>query len=323
MPAAIPAKTAPKIGLRFDGPEIPARTFLDAAGTLLALLGEVGRSLPGATPIDWQVADFRGEDATATGVAPSVALRLDWDAVPADGFLEAAKALLEILSEVGRSLSDRKTVSWCIAHFDGGGSAIALRPAAEDDPAHAAGVITATVCGLAEMDASTLRPAHFSDKALRFARRLGAVAGQQGAGIELSASGGPAGERVQVLSGRIEAHGRQMLRRPREYGSVEGTLGALTIHGRNAFSVYDAITGKRIECVCDRETIEEVIQHLGKRVSVSGELRYGSDEEPKKVLVEDFRLLGVGPLPQAEDVRGLFADDPVDIEEWSRYVRER
>ena len=322
MPVTVPAETAPTVGLRFDGPEIPARTFLDAAGTLLELLGEVGRSLPGATPIDWQVADFRGEDANATGAAPSVALRLDWDAVPPDGFLEAAKSLLEILSEVGRSLSDRKTVSWCIAHFDGGGRAIALRPAADDDPAHAAGAITATVCGLAEMDASTVRPAHFSDKAVRFARRLGRVAGQHGAGIELSASGGPAGGQTQVLSGRVEAHGRQMLRRPREFGSVEGTLEALTIHGRNAFSVYDAITGKRVECVCDREMLEQVVEHLGKRVLVRGEIRHPGDGKSKRVLVEGFRLLGVGPLPQADDVRGLFADDPVDIEEWSRYVRE-
>lgn len=254
---------------------------------------------------------------------PAVTLRLGGDAVPADGFLDAAESLLEILSEVGRSLSHRRTVSWRLSRTDGGGVAIALRPAAEDDPAHAAGVITATVCGLAEMDASTERPAHFSDKALRFARRIGEVAGQQGAGIELSTSGVPAGDRVQVLSGRVEAHGLQMLRRPREYGSVEGTLGALTIHGRNAFSVYDAITGKRIECICDRETLEQVIEHLGKRVLVRGEIRHPGDGKSKRVLVKGFRLLGVGPLPQAEDVRGLFADDPVDIEEWSRYVRGR
>lgn len=323
MPAAVPAETAPTIGLHFDGPEIPARTFLDAAGALLTLLDEVGRSLPGASPIDWQVADVRGESAAATGTAPSVALRVDGRQVPAKAFLEAAKSLLEILSEVGRSLSDRQTVSWCIAHFDGGGGAIALRPAVDDDPAHATRAITSTLCGLAEMDASGLRPAHFSDKALQFARRLGKVAGRRGGGITLSASGGPEGERVQVVSGRVEAQARQALRRPREYGSVEGTVEGLTIHGRNAFSVYDSITGKRVECVCDRETIEKIIEHLGKRVNVRGEFRYGSDEEPKKVIVEDFQLLGVGPLPQAEDVRGLFADDPVDIEEWSRYVRER
>lgn len=321
MPATVAAETAPTIGLHLDGPEIPARTFLDAAGSLLTLLDEVGRSLPGASPIDWQVADFRGESASATGTAPSVALRFDGDGVPAEAFLEAAKSLLEILSEVGRSLSDRQTVSWCIGHFDGGSGAVALRPAADDDQADAARAITSTVRGLAEMDASALRPAHFSDKALQFARRLGKVAGQREPGIALSASGGPTGERVQVVSGRVEAHARQALRRPREYGSVEGTVEALTIHGKSAFSVYDSVTGKRVECVCDRETIERVIEHLGKRINVRGEFRYGSDEEPKKVIVEDFRLLGVGPLPQAEDVLGLFADDPIDIEEWSRYVR--
>ena len=123
----------------------------------------------------------------------------------------------------------------------------------------------------------------------------------------------------------VAAPGRQKRRRPSplEYGSVEGTLEALTILGRDAFAVRDAVTGKRIECICDRPTLERVTEHLGKRALVRGEIRRPGDGEVKRVIVEGFRLLGVGPLPQTEDVRGMFADDPVDIEEWSRYVREK
>lgn len=260
-----------------------------------------------------------------TETVPTVSLRLDGDDISAEAFLEAARSLLDLLSEVGRSLSGREAISWRISGLSTGSANLALQPTPATDPAHAGRTISSTVVGLAEMDTGGARPPHFSDKALRSATKLGRLASTDGAAVAVRASGGPAGERVQVLSGRLVEHGRQMLRRPSplEYGSVEGTLEALTIHGQDAFSVYDAITGKRIECVCDRETLERAAEHLGKRVLVRGEIRRPGDGESKKVIVEGFRLLGIGPLPQTEDVRGMFADDPVDIEEWSRYVREK
>lgn len=256
-------------------------------------------------------------------IVPTVSLRLDGDEVTADAFLEAARSLLDLLSEVGRSLSKEKTISWRISDLSTGSAAIELQPAPTIDRDHAGDTIASTVGGLAEMESTDTRPRHFSDRAVRSARRLGQLAGANGAHVALRASGGSVRKRVQVLSGRVETNGRQMLRRPspREYGSVEGTLEALTIHGQNAFAVYDAITGKRIECVCDREMLEHAIEHLGKRVLVRGEIRRPGDGKSKMVIVEAFRRLGVGPLPQAEDVQGMFADDPVDIEEWSRYVR--
>lgn len=256
---------------------------------------------------------------------PTVTLRLDGDDVSAEAFLDAARSLLDLLSEVGRSLSAEKAISWRVSDLSTGSAAIALQPEPASDRDHAGDTISSTVGGLAEMDSADTRPRHFSDKAVRSARKLGQLAGADGAGVVLQASGCPVGERVQVLSGRVEANGRQMLRRPspREYGSVEGTLEALTIHGQDAFAVYDAITGKRIECVCDREMLEQAIEHLGKRVLVRGEIRRPGDGKSKTVIVEGFRRLGVGPLPQAEDVQGMFADDPIDIEEWSRYVREK
>lgn len=256
---------------------------------------------------------------------PSVSLRLEGDEVTADAFLDAARSLLDLLSEVGRSLSDEKPISWRISNLSTGSAAIELQPASANDRDHAGSTISSMVGGLAEMEYAATRPRHFSDRAVQSASILGQLAGADGARIALRASGGSVEERVQVLSGRVEANGRQVLRQPspREYGSVEGTLEALTIHGKNAFAVYDAVTGKRIECVCDRQMLEQVIEHLGKRVLVRGEIRHPGDGKSKKVLVEGFRLLGVGTLPQVEDVRGMFADDPVNIEEWSRYVREK
>ena len=104
-------------------------------------------------------------------------------------------------------------------------------------------------------------------------------------------------------------------------GSLEGTLEA-TFRGSIAFSVYETITNRRTSCNCSREILELAIKHFGQRVSVSGEIRSNVRGEPTSMDVRELRPLGVGPLPQAKDIRGLFADDKVDIDQWSRFVRE-
>ena len=106
-------------------------------------------------------------------------------------------------------------------------------------------------------------------------------------------------------------------------GSVEGTLEALSIHGGVEFAIYDAITDHRIRCKCDREMLNQVMEYLGHRLSVIGEVRFNVQGEPTSIEVDSFLPLGRGSLPQAKDMRGLFSDDKVDIDEWSRYVRRQ
>lgn len=106
-------------------------------------------------------------------------------------------------------------------------------------------------------------------------------------------------------------------------GSVEGSLEAVTIRGEKAFVVHDTITGRRIECVStDREVVESAGELSGEVVCVRGEVRYGADGRPTSVAVSSLCRLGGGGRVQPEDLRGLFADDPIDLEEWARYVRE-
>ena len=54
----------------------------------------------------------------------------------------------------------------------------------------------------------------------------------------------------------------------------------------------------------------------------SGDVRYEGDA-PESVEVTELTPLGEGPAVDPADLRGLLADDPIDIDEWSRYVREK
>ena len=136
--------------------------------------------------------------------------------------------------------------------------------------------------------------------------------GDQGPAATASDAGGPEERAARSLP---SAH--------RATGSVEGWLEALTIHGRNSFTVFDTLTGHGVECRCDRETLDRAAAHLGERLFVKGEIHYGADDKPKWVAVEWFRLLGPGPLPRTEEMVGLLADDPIPMDEWFRYIKAK
>ena len=168
-----------------------------------------------------------------------------------------------------------------------------------------------------------MRPPHFSDAALRSAKSL-VSATKDGAGrlAVFGKSNGAAVRRVTV-SKRLTAHVDELIGFSSvATGSLEGTLEAMTIHGSIAFSIYDSITDRRTQCNCSRKTLNFAIKHFGERVSVSGEIRFNVQGEPTAMRVDEIRPLGVGLLPQPEDMHGLFSDAPVDIDEWSRFVRE-
>lgn len=263
MPAAVPVKTVPTIGLHFDGPEIPARTFLDAAGSLLTLLDEVGRSLPEEARIEWQVADFRGESALAAFRAPLAV------AVPA------------------------------------------------------AATIARTVSGLRDLEVSGSRPEHFSSAALASAAKLAALMTRPKAGSLVFS------ERVDLEYPSVEITSRSLAALERlgpshwkSTGSVRGVLETMTIHGVSKLVVYDPATGERTDCHCAPEKIHEATALFGKQVVVRGEIVRDSTEK-RLTSVHSIAAVETGAPFRFEDYFGLFADDPVDFDEWSVYVRER
>lgn len=255
---------------------------------------------------------------------PTIGLRVEGDEVAPETFLDAARCLLDILSEVGRSISGGKTLEWRLSDLTLGSAGLAVQPKSGEDDPEAARAISRTVSGFSEMAETARRPAHFTDRALRGARKLGALADATPGRVQVSSINGATDAQTCSLTRDLASRASEVMRPPlAEIGSVEGTLEAVSIHGRVAFAVYNALTGDRVECCCDRETLDRAATHLGKRVIVTGEIHYRADGEPRSLQVESFELLGEGPFPQTEDVRGLYADDPISMEEWARYVREK
>lgn len=101
---------------------------------------------------------------------------------------------------------------------------------------------------------------------------------------------------------------------------MRGVLEMMTIRG-GMFAVCDEVSGERIECRCSPELMTEAAPLLGKRVLVRGEVVRDSRGR-RLASVTSLRPLSTARSPRAEDLRGLLAADPIDLEEWGRYIRE-
>lgn len=128
--------------------------------------------------------------------------------------------------------------------------------------------------------------------------------------------------RQVVISNHLVAHVDELIGTASvAIGALEGMLEALTIRGATTFSIYDSIGGRRVECKCDRDMLDSAIRHVGKRVSVSGEVSYNAAGDATSIKVDAVQAFQSNP-PQARDIRGLFSEYKVDLSEWSRFVRE-
>ena len=247
---------------------------------------------------------------------------LSGDAVAVKSFIAVATKLTDLLRELEISMTGREGLEWHIADLRMGSANLAIAPVTQSPESadKSPQIIDATMKGLEIVENSPQRPHHFTDQALRHAKELTKAA--NGADRLSIFSGGAKPRRVSVSS-RLVAHVDELIgTKSVALGSLEGRLEALTVHSSIAFSIYDSITNRRILCRCSRETLDAAIEHFDRRVSVSGEIQFNARGEATSMEVDEVHPLGEGPLPQAKDIRGLFADYKIDADEWSEFVRE-
>lgn len=258
------------------------------------------------------------------GYEQRLGFSLSGEAVAVKSFIAVATKLTDLLRELETSVTGRDDLEWHIADLRMGSTNFAIAPVTQSPESadSASKIIDAVVKGIAIVENSPQRPPHFTDQALRDVKDLTRAA--NGATNRLSIFGGGAEPLRVTVSQRLVAHVDELIgTKSVALGSLEGRLEALTVHGSIAFSIYDSITNRRISCGCSRETLNAVIKYFDKRVSVSGEIRFNARGEATSMRVDDVRPLGTGPLPQPEDIIGLFADHKIDTDEWSKFVREK
>jgi hypothetical protein len=236
-------------------------------------------------------------------------LELGFDGVPLGRLIEAQSRFLTMIREVaGSVVGGKDDVRWVVEAVEAGSLDVLVRP----EPARQAvpavlmpAVIQAVALGLAELQERAVRPSHFSDLALEEARQLARLRGRGITHIEIRA--GPT--RTTVTS-RLAANVEEVVGHAIEAnGSIEGTLEAVTVHGRRVFFVWDPLTGRRIECdFGHRIPAAEVGQAVERRVGVTGLLRYRENGTLTGIRAERLYIFpDDDDLPTADDVLGILA----------------
>lgn len=92
------------------------------------------------------------------------------------------------------------------------------------------------------------------------------------------------------------------------YGSIVGSLDAITVHKGNEFRVWDETTKKPVRCKFDEGALDHVKSLLKGRVLVSGIVQSNSAGNPIVISVEDLEAAPKRILPTIEEMSGLVED---------------
>ena len=255
-----------------------------------------------------------------------IGLTLSGDAIPLGLFLDAARGLDALLSELDIAISGARHLEWAIADLSISSANLAVTPSLlrEESMDNGALIISSALMGMEIIEKGGVWPEHFTETALLKAKEIVSIINGKVERISFFGNAGEGSKRVRVTQ-RVAANVDQLVgTSTTAMGAIEGTLETLTIHGGAAFNIYDVITARRIRCVCDRKTLNELAAPdiMGKRVLVDGEIKFNLHGHPVSIKVIHHRLLrDRKDLPQAKDIRGLFSKNKIDMTELSDYLR--
>lgn len=242
---------------------------------------------------------------------PIVHLVLPTRGSPLSKIIQAQQAFLDMGREVARSVAGttRDPVVFSVVRASESSLDLHMTPAPVPSIATmdiARSVARAINTGVATLQREAVRPPHFTDRALEKARDLAALVGD-----EMPKIGVRNGTGDTDITKALATHVDTILNRATltVIGTVEGRLESVTVHDRRTFSVYDLLTGERIECSFGhRILLATILGAMERRVRVHGAIRYRDTGEIVGMLAETLQPLpGDDTLPSARDVFGILS----------------
>jgi hypothetical protein len=204
-------------------------------------------------------------------------LTLDWPEITLAKLSRIAGIWAEVVQGVTKSATGSNTsVKWVIAEisFHSPLQVVAAprRLRSDVDPAVVRGIGTAVVEGIEYLQQHPDRPPLFSDPVLKGIKKLARFSDTDAA-KSMHVSNGKA-ESVP-LGTRVVASIDDFFGPVVEsYGSVEGRLEGIFVHGTRRFFVYESLTNRQVRCdFTDDVSLREVLDAFERRVSVTGVLR--------------------------------------------------
>ena len=240
-------------------------------------------------------------------VRKDVILDLSGNKITSDRFKKAVDSFLEIIEDVSKELvADRDTIQWIIS-VEKGSALVAARPESiSGNKDFEVSSITAINEGLAKLERGiSKQPRYFTQKTLRAVRHLAEVIDPEGEYVDkvrIRCNGSP----ISISTRSLATVDSLLAVAYESIGSVEGRIETVTERGGLKFNVYDTLTDKAIRCFVGEELLKQVLDSFGKRVSVSGLVKYGKDGFPKSISAKNIRTMrDKKELPTVDDMQGI------------------
>jgi hypothetical protein len=256
--------------------------------------------------------------------------------VELESFVRASANFLKMLTEIDQVMTGRYrgTLRWYIADLSSGLNGLSvdvlsrLKPPPKSKPNlstvdFSSRVAGSLVTGFEHVEKLGISPPYLSTYGLSNLNNMLGILGRNGARAYRTTDL-EQGRTVELSQNAVETVRSLLPTKRKTIGSVEGQLEAISIHGNKKFVVYDSLTKKAISCEFDsEEMLSKVKDDLGKRVLVSGLVHWNVQSEPKRVEVENIRVLGDGLLPTTKDLSGAYPDitEGMTTEEYIRSIR--
>lgn len=234
-------------------------------------------------------------------------LTLDSDDISPNDLGVAITEFSALLAALDRDLSADRDYSlrWRVSGLEYGSATMLVEAEPlEDAPDIGPKVVAALVGGIGLIEREAIRPDEYSDEALEHLRSLATLLRNGTRNLIVRAPTLQAEATITPRTlGTIDVVIGQAYT---SVGVVEGTLEAISLHGRPYFTVYDAVTGRAVHCWFSLTVKQQVIEALGLKVIVTGSLRRDLTGRPRDIRnLDEFRVLGLPVAHSALELAGL------------------
>ncbi len=239
------------------------------------------------------------------------------------------KSSLAILRELDSALSGRPrgALDWYVEDLSANGKLVAeifSTPKTGKYEDIGPEVTHQFIRGLGVVEQEPGVPPFFSESAVANVERLAAGLGKRGA-MGFGAQSTPQ-ESVRITHQAALNAGQAIKPRFKAIGSIAGTLEAISLHNRDRFNVYEAVTGTAVRCYFERDKYLEIVRNaLGHRVRAYGVIARNARGDALRLDMRDLEILPEdSKLPTIRDIFGIAPDFTEEMTscEYVRWLRE-
>lgn len=248
------------------------------------------------------------------------------DRIPLKAFIDSLQNFLSVLRDLDATISHnpKGNTIWEVVSLQKNSPpvvGVAPRPKSPKLPDMSQIVEEQLLANAKSLSANSERNQYLSDSALASLERLAGRTPKLGPMAIYIDGTGKIKDEADITESTLKNVQQLTKVRYSAFGSLVGSLDAITVHNGNEFRVWDETTRKPVRCKFQEKELEHVKSLLKSRVRVSGVIQSNSAGSPIVIELEDLELLVKRELPTIEEMSGL-VEDFTDGKSLKEYMEE-